>query len=381
MCKSHEKSVTLEGGLSETWRRISPALVSAFTIHTIAVISCAGALMATEPDWLTSGRFAWHSSEPLLAPEQRIGDTIISVKDPSVVFYDGKYHIFATIRGEKRSHQIEYISFTDWNETHKAKRHILTMHPGYFCAPQVFFFTPHKKWYLICQASDPDWKEISGNEHGYGAAFSTTEDISKPESWSPLKLLGVKLIPPRVSQIADTAGLDFWTICDEEKAHLFFTTPDGSMWRTETPLNRFPEGWSEPKLALQDDIFEASHTYKIKGIDKYLAVIEAKGGPGRYYKAFIADSLDGQWFPLAATLEKPFAGKNNVKFPEGNSWADSISHIELIRTSFDEKLEIAPNDLMLLYQGVLDKDFAGKPYGQIPWRLGVLKSNDEVRER
>jgi len=78
---------------------------------------------------------------------------------------------------------------------------------------------------------------------------------------------------------------------------------------------------------------------------------------------------------LSATREKNFAGKNNVQFPAGDAWADSISHVELIRSGFDEKLEIDSENLMLLYQGVLDADTGGKPYGQIPWRLGLLKLN------
>ena len=333
------------------------------TLLTIGMLLFAGMLVATEPEWLTTGHFTWTSSAPLVAPENRPEDTCFSVKDPTVVFHDGKYHIFATIRSEKRSHQIEYISFADWSEADKAERHLLEMHPGFFCAPQVFYFTPHQKWYLICQASDPSWKEKYGAE--YGAAFSTTDDLSKPNSWSPLQPLGAK-------RVGENAGLDFWIICDDKKAHLFFTTLDGKMWREETAIDRFPEGWSEPKLALEGDIFEASHTYKIKGSGKYLTVIEAQNGPAwRYYKAYLADTLEGTWHPLAVTGEKNFAGKNNVQFPAGNTWADSISHVELIRSGFDEKLEIDPNNLMLLYQGVLDKDTAGKPYGQIPWRLGL----------
>jgi rhodanese-related sulfurtransferase len=130
---------------------------------------------------------------------------------------------------------------------------------------------------------------------------------------------------------------------------------------------------------LQDDIFEASHTYKIKGSDKYLTVIEAQNGPAwRYYKVYLADSLDGEWHPLATSKDKNFAGKNNVKFPADNAWADSISHVELLRSGFDENMEIDPNNMKLLYQGVLDSDTSGKPYGQIPWRLGVLEWNMEI---
>ena len=130
-------------------------------------------LHAAEPDWLNDGRFQWTPSGPLVSPEVRPDDRCFSAKDPTVVFYEGKFHVFATIRSENRTHQIEYLTFSNWQDAGNAKRQVLKMPPGHFCAPQVFYFTPHKKWYLICQASDPSWKEKWDVE--YGAAFSTTE--------------------------------------------------------------------------------------------------------------------------------------------------------------------------------------------------------------
>lgn len=100
---------------------------------------------------LLAGRLQWRISQPFFAPAQSADDTYFSVKDPSIVFYGGRWHLFCSVRGRKRSHQIEYLCFTDWDQTDKAERRMLTMHPGFFCAPQVFYFTPHKKWYLICR--------------------------------------------------------------------------------------------------------------------------------------------------------------------------------------------------------------------------------------
>jgi hypothetical protein len=282
------------------------------------------------------------------------------MKDPSVIFYQGRWHLFCTIRGQNRSHQIEYLTFGDWKGTDKAKRHLLKMHSGYFCAPQVFYFRPHRKWYLICQASDESW------EPKYAAAYATTTNITDPASWSPLAPLGHRSANGK-------SGLDFWVICDAAKAHLFFTTLDGRMWREETSLARFPTGWSEPVLAIKNDIFEASHTYKLRGLDKYLTVVEAQGGHGwRYFKAYLADRLDGEWTPLAATKEKSFASMANTQ-PVGKRWTDCISHGELLRAGFDEQLEVDPTNLRFVFQGVMDRERAGKPYGQIPWRLGMLQ--------
>ena len=42
-----------------------------------------------------------------------------------------------------------------------------------------------------------------------------------------------------------------------------------------------------------------------------------------------------------------------------------------------EKLEIDPENLVFLFQGVSDEHRAGKPYGQIPWKLGLLTLGKE----
>lgn len=309
---------------------------------------------------LLAGQFRWTLGPAVLAPLQRPGDFFYSIKDPSVVRFDGRWHLFSTIRGTERSHQVEYLTFESWKETGSARRHLLAMHRGYFCAPQVFYFRPQKKWYLICQASDESW------EPKYGAAYATTADIADPNSWSPLRTLGHR-------QADGKSGLDFWVICERTKAHLFFTTLDGRMWREETRLADFPTGWSEPALAIQGDVFEASHTYRLKGLDRYLTVIEAQAGGRRYYKAHLADRLDGRWEPLAAKLARPFAAPANVRFTAGK-WTDSFSHGELIRAGHDERLEVNPANLRFVFQGVTDEQKRGKPYGRIPWRLGLLEA-------
>lgn len=315
---------------------------------------------AADPPVL-SGDFKWTASAPLVSPAVRADDPCDSVKDPTIVFHEGRWHLFTTIRSKKRTHQIEYLSFTDWKEANAAPRHILTFNSGYFCAPQVFYFTPHKKWCLLHQMSDPSRKP------SLQPAVSTTKTISDPSSWSKAQML-FKEHPKSV-----TAWIDFWIICDEAKAHLFFTSNNGLMWRSETSLTSFPEGWSEPSVVLKDDIFEASHTYKLKGEKRYLTVVEAEAGNGaRYYKAYTAERLDGEWKPLAATAAKPFASKANVS-DAGAHWTDSISHGELIRTGVDEHMEVDPANLKFLFQGVSDANRAGKKYGEIPWQLGLLE--------
>jgi glycosyl hydrolase family 62 len=311
---------------------------------------------------LLAGRFQWTASAPLVEPLKRPDNPCHAIKDPSVVFHDGRWHLFCSIRSRRPGITVEYLSFADWKDANAAERHVLKAHKERFCAPQVFYFAPQRKWYMICQASDESW------DPKYGASYSTSTNIADPASWTKVRLLGAKRVD------GEKAGLDFWVICDERKAHLFFTTLDGHMWREETTLEQFPQGWSEPQLAIRGDIFEASHIYALKGTGKYLTMVEAQGGHGwRYFKAYLADALEGPWEPVAATKQKSFASMANVDHPDPR-WTDCISHGELIRTGVDQHLEVDPSRLRCVFQGVLDKERSGKNYGEIPWRLGLLEA-------
>ncbi|MHB0960187.1 MAG: non-reducing end alpha-L-arabinofuranosidase family hydrolase [Pirellulaceae bacterium] len=324
-------------------------------------LATVSAVWAQESGGIEEANFRWITGPPVVAPRSSEGLTCYSIKDPSIVRYQDRWHLYCTIRGKPRSHAIVYLTFRDWSEADQAPRSLLKIHPGFYCAPQVFYFEPHKKWYLICQAAREDW------EPDYQPAFATSDDLTDPDAWSTLR----PLFEPPATTVR--AWLDFWVICDDAKAHLFFTSLDGRMWRSETTLARFPHGWAEPVVSIQGDIFEASHTYRLKGRDEYLTLVEAQDGFGwRYYKAYLAEQLEGPWRPLAADKDRAFASMQNVQQPTPR-WTDSISHGELLRDGFDQRLEVDPADLQFLFQGVLDSDRAGKPYGEIPWRLGVLR--------
>jgi hypothetical protein len=55
-------------------------------------------------------------------------------------------------------------------------------------------------------------------------------------------------------------------------------------------------------------------------------------------------------------------------------WADNISHGELIREGCDETMTVDPANLRFIFQGATQEEKAGKPYGKIPWRIGMLTS-------
>ncbi len=44
----------------------------------------------------------------------------------------------------------------------------------------------------------------------------------------------------------------------------------------------------------------------------------------------------------------------------------------VLRDGVDETMTVDPTDLRFLFQGVLEREKAGRNYGQFPWRLGLL---------
>jgi hypothetical protein len=326
----------------------------------IMLVCTCGAVAQEGRRWWENGVFSWKASGPLVdvGPGRDAEDPHVALKDPSVVFHEGRWHLFGTLRMKSGRVCMQHLSFTDWTQANATPRTIISFTDQYHCAPQVFYFTPHRRWYLIYQLADPSRTPV------FGPCFSTTTDIADPKSWTEPE-------PMVTNAPAKPKWIDFWVICDVEKAHLFHTSNDGQMWRREAKLADFPRGWSEPVLALKGDIFEASHTYCLKGRDEYLTIIEAQAPGRRYYKAYTAGRIEGPWRDLADTLAKPFAARENVR--QSPEWTASISHGELLRAGVDERMEVDPANLRFVFQGVSEADYRGSKYGGIAWRLGLLE--------
>jgi hypothetical protein len=304
--------------------------------------------------------FHWCSTGPLIAPIATEDHPILSVKDPSVVYYGDRWHVFATTADRNAEWSLVYLSFADWADAPSAKLYYLNDNPaltGYHAAPQIFFFAPQNKWYLIFQSGQPQ--------------YTTSDDLSQPDSWQkPTNFFAS--MPAIVNK---TAGgwLDFWVICDDANCHLFFADDAGQFYRSQTTLEDFPNGFGEPVIAIQgtkETVFEGGAVYRMDESGRYLAMIEAFGPTGhRFYRSYTADTLDGEWSPFADTWEAPLAAPSNVTFANGNAWTKDISHGELLRSGFDQNLTVSLAGLRFLYQGV----GKGTPqYYQLPYRLGLL---------
>ena len=138
-----------------------------------------------------AGPLSWTSSDVLIEPVSDGDHELVSVKDPTVVYYNDMWHVYATTANAKGNWSMVYLTFKDWSDAANAKPYYIDKNPGlrgYHCAPQVFYFRPHKKWYLIYQSQHPQ--------------YSTTDDLSKPETWTQAgELL-------RVQSAGDAAAAD-----------------------------------------------------------------------------------------------------------------------------------------------------------------------------
>ena len=165
-----------------------------------------------------------------------------------------------------------------------------------------------------------------------------------------------------------------WVICDSANCYLFSSDDNGHLYRSQTTVGQFPNGFTNTVIALQDSnkcgLFEASNVYKVQGGNQYLLLVEAIGSDGkRYFRSRTAGSLAGSWTPLAASGSNPFARANNVTFPAG-AWTRDVSHGEMIRAGNDQTLTVDSCRMQYLYQD-LNPNATGD-YNTLPWRLGLL---------
>lgn len=314
------------------------------------------------------GSFTWSSGGPLIAPKPDAAHPIVSVKDPTVFRHGDRWHVYMTTADTSGRWSLAHTSFTDWSQAAAAPQTFLDTNPNigdrYAAAPQVFYFAPQKKWYMVYQTGPP--------------SFSTTDDPANPGSWSaPRNFFDAE--PPIVTENKGQGGwLDFWVICDDTDCYLFSSDGNGHQYRSRTTVAEFPGGFRDTAIVLSEpnrfDLFEASNVYRLGADGKYLMLVEALATGSdwrRYFRAWTADSLDGAWKPLAETEANPFIRSTNVTFGPGQpAWTTDFSHGEMIRDGNDQTLTIDPCRLQYLYQGM--DPASGGDYSQLPWRLGLL---------
>ncbi|WP_158853326.1 non-reducing end alpha-L-arabinofuranosidase family hydrolase [Saccharothrix deserti] len=306
--------------------------------------------------------FRWSSSGPLAGPKPDAQHPdAAAVKDFSVIRYNNQWQVYATTASPAGWGLVHY-AFDDWSQAASAPHTYLdttAVGTQYAAAPQVLYFAPQNLWYLVYQTPVP--------------SYSTSTNPADPRSWSARRNF-MSEMPDIVQQNkGDGTWIDYWVICDSANCHLFFSDDNGHIYRAQTSVGNFPNGFGNTQMAMSDDkndLFEATNVYKLAGSDQYLLIQEAIGSDWRrYFRSFTATSLTGNWTPLADAQNEPFAGRANVTFPDG-TWSHDISHGEMIRANNDQTLTINPCRLQFVYQGI-DPN-AGGDYVRLPYRMGLL---------
>ncbi|TDC77888.1 1,4-beta-xylanase [Streptomyces hainanensis] len=314
----------------------------------------------------------WNSSGILAGPRSDGSHDIVSIKDYSVVWHNNQWQIYATTASRSGGWNLVHFAAPDWSGMANAQHTFLDtasgVGTGYRAAPHVFYFAPQNLWYLVYQTGLP--------------SYSTSSDPSNPRSWSTPRNF-MSSVPDIVRQnIGNGNWLDYWVICDTANCHLFSSDDNGHIYRAQTSLANFPNGFGNTVIALQDsnrnNLFEGSAVYRIGDSGQYLLLQEAIGSNGRrWYRSFTSSSISGPWTALHDTESNPFARSNNVTFPSGTTnWTQDFSHGELLRAGSDQNMTINPCRLQFLYQGI--DPGAGGEYSQLPWRMGLLTQTNST---
>ncbi len=312
---------------------------------------------------LTSG-LAWSSTASLMDPVSDGSHNLVAIESPTTLLDKGQYALYATVVDTSGNATMTYSSFSSFAQAGRSPVYYLdnvTGFSGSHYAPQLFYFTPQSRWYLISQSSGP--------------AYSTATDPTQPQTWSkPTSFFSTT--PSIVSQNAGSAGItwtDFWVICDSANCYLFFTNQNGYVFRSQTSRGSFPNGFGTPVVVMQssdgNSLYGGVSVYAVKGTGKFLLLVDAVGATGHYLRSWTASSLAGSWTALADSESTPFAGAQNVSF-SGTAWTKDIGNGEILRESPDETMTVTPCNMQYVYQG---KDpYSSATGNAIAWKLGLL---------
>jgi predicted GH43/DUF377 family glycosyl hydrolase len=316
-------------------------------------VSGGGGSTTTTSGYTTTTTSGGGGGSPNANPSWRVGSKCfedggsgqfddIAVKDPSIVYSGGRYHIFYTGR-DNNDWRMGYASASSISGLRNASHtYMSTLNVGsYFCAPQVFYCEAKGQWYLVYQS-------------GQGATYSTNSDVGNPNGWSAGR------------SMFSGGYLDYWIIREGNTMYIFYAPGDDSrtIKRRSTSVSNFPSGWGG-ESTVATNTFEGLAVYKNNADGQYYMVVE---DINRHFELWRASSPGGNF----TKVSEEWAHRNDLIY-ESDHWTDQVSHGEIIRAGTNEYMEVSNlNSCQFLIQGVPSGSYG--EYWQIPYDLGVIRN-------
>lgn len=167
---------------------------------------------------------------------------------------------------------------------------------------------------------------------------------------------------------SDKKWIDFWVMADDKNVYLFYTEAHSGVVVHSTSVNDFPNGWGKSKNIF-DNVHEAVHIYKVKDKKEFHMIYELSTNGIRSFGLAKANKLDANW----KKVKDDYATGNQLQYSNDTKvWTEMVSHGEVIRSGYDEKMEYDPNNCRWLIQGILKNELSDD-YPSLPWKLGLIE--------
>ncbi|MFS4456127.1 non-reducing end alpha-L-arabinofuranosidase family hydrolase [Maribacter sp. 2304DJ31-5] len=315
-------------------------------------------------------QISWTVNKPVFKASSENSFDDVSVKDPSIVHYNNKWHLFYTAFGGPDELQIGYTNASELSDLNEGERNMLVFSnvenlAKKYAAPQVFYFEPQKKWYLVFQGY---WNNVQ-------PLYSTTDNIEDYTSWTQPK--------PLIEKFEENDWVDFYVVCDKNYAYLTYSRNYKSVYAVRTKIEDFPIGFDlNNPIALVEspniEFGEAAHIYKAKGMNEYHMIYETsnmKKSRIRSYSLYHSKDIAGPWqVKYADYASKPLLVINK----ENKGWPEEVSHGEMIRTNYNQEIEYDPINVKFLMQGIIanerGENYTPDKYWSLPWKFGILET-------